>query len=424
MARRAWMVWGLAAGFYLVALFHRMSLGVASLDAQERFDLGPGTIATLSALQLGLYLAMTIPAGLAADRIGPRRALAIGLVLMGAGEIAFGLATSAPLALGGRALVGVGDAFMFLSVLRIAQSWFPAHRYALLASLTGMAGAIGQIGTTVPLGLSLEGAGWTATFAGTGVLTALLALACLRWVRDRPGGAAVGPPAHDAVVATLRAAWARPATRLAFWIHFGLMGPFVAITALWGYPYLVTSQDVAPGTARIWLAVCVAAFGLSAPALGWAAGRAPDLRRPLLAAVAGGTLALWTATLLWPGGAPPAAVILATLVATGVGGAASMLAFDLAREGNPAAVGGSATGLANTGGFTMAVATQLIAGRLLDTGWGDGIPSALLPMLSLMGLALVMSLRLGRRAARVPVGVEGGAGGVVGARAEGVPTPA
>jgi hypothetical protein len=49
--RRAWLVWGLAAGFYLVALFHRMSLGVASLDAQRRFDLSPGTIATLSALQ-------------------------------------------------------------------------------------------------------------------------------------------------------------------------------------------------------------------------------------------------------------------------------------------------------------------------------------------------------------------------------------
>ena len=33
--RGAWWVWGLAASFYLVALFHRMSLGVASLDAQR-----------------------------------------------------------------------------------------------------------------------------------------------------------------------------------------------------------------------------------------------------------------------------------------------------------------------------------------------------------------------------------------------------
>jgi hypothetical protein len=30
-------MWALAAAFYLVAIFHRMSLGVASLDASERF---------------------------------------------------------------------------------------------------------------------------------------------------------------------------------------------------------------------------------------------------------------------------------------------------------------------------------------------------------------------------------------------------
>ena len=198
---------GLAASFYLVALFHRMSLGVASLDAQRRFDLAPGTIATLSALQLGLYLVMTIPAGLAADRIGPRRALAIGLVLMAAGETTFGLATSATPALAGRALVGVGDAFMFLSVLRLAQNWFPAHRYALLASLTGLAGAIGQIGTTVPLGLSLDGAGWTATFVTSGVVTALLrSPACGASAIARPEPPPPGPrrpgarpgPAHAA----------------------------------------------------------------------------------------------------------------------------------------------------------------------------------------------------------------------------------
>ena len=338
-SRRAWVMWGLAASFYLVALFHRMSLGVASLDAQDRFGLSPGTIATLSALQLGLYLLWTIPAGLAADRIGPRRALTIGLVLMAAGEIAFGLATAAPLALGGRALVGIGDAFMFLSVLRIAQNWFPARRYPLLASLTGLAGAIGQIGTTVPLGAALVGIGWTATFAGSGALTAVLALLCMRGVRDHPAPAAAGSVALGAVNrtpvgATLRAAWARPATRRAFWSHFALMGPFIAITALWGYPYLVRSQDVAPATARAWLLVCVAVFGLSAPAFGALAARGhrDRLIRLMVAALA----VAWSATLLWPGGHPPSAVILSALVLTGMAGGCAMLAFDVARAGSPA----------------------------------------------------------------------------------------
>jgi len=395
-ARGAWWVWGLAASFYLVALFHRMSLGVASLDAQRRFDLAPGTIATLSALQLGLYLAMTIPAGLAADRIGPRRALALGLIAMAIGETAFGLASAAPLALGGRALVGVGDAFMFLSVLRIAQDWFPAHRYALLASLTGLAGAVGQIGTTVPLGLSLDGAGWTATFVTSGVITGALAIVCLRGVRDRPAGAPApgtgGAPAHDPILPTLREAWARPATRHAFWAHFGLMGPFVAITALWGYPYLVQSQGLASSTARAWLLVCVASFGAAAPLLGAIVARAPNLRTGLLL---GTTLAVtggWAATLLWPGGHPPAGLIVATLVITGAGGACAMLAFDVARAGNPAHIAGGATGLANTGGFGAAVAVQLAAAGLLGMGAGS-IPVALLPMLGLLLVACIQGAR-------------------------------
>lgn len=395
-ARGAWWVWGLAAGFYLVALFHRMSLGVASLDAQHRFDLSAGTIATLSALQLGLYLAFTIPAGLAADRIGPRKALAFGLLLMAIGETTFGLASAAPFALGGRALVGVGDAFMFLSVLRIAQNWFPAHRYALLASLTGLAGAIGQIGTTVPLGLSLDGAGWTATFVTSGVVTAALAVVCLRTVRDRPEGAvapgAKGAPTHDRILHTLRAAWGRPATRHAFWAHFGLMGPFVAITALWGYPYLVRAQDVAPGVARAWLMICVIAFGASAPLLGAVAGRAPRARTGLLLGATFALTVAWATTLLWPGGHPPAALILGALVVTGIAGACAMLAFDVARAGNPAHSAGSATGLANTGGFTAAVVVQLAAGRMLDMGAGS-IQVALLPMLGLLLLACIQGVR-------------------------------
>lgn len=208
----------------------------------------------------------------------------------------------------------------------------------------------------------------------------MLALACLWGVRDRPGPAGLlAVVRHGRLIATLRAAWARPATRLGFWTHFGLMGPFVALTALWGYPYLVSAQAVAEPTARAWLAACVAAFGLGAPVLGVLVGRAPTARRPLLLGIGGLALGLWTATLAWPGG-PPAAVTVAALVAVGLGGGASMVAFDIARAGNPAAVGGSATGLANAGGFLMAVIVQSSAASLLEwTGAGLGGPSPRCP---------------------------------------------
>ena len=56
------------------------------------------------------------------------------------------------------------------------------------------------------------------------------------------------------MLATLRAAWRQDRTRLGFWAHFGLMTPFVTMTALWGYPWLVEAQGIARGTAATWLA--------------------------------------------------------------------------------------------------------------------------------------------------------------------------
>ena len=74
-------------------------------------------------------------------------------------------------AIAGRALVGAGDACMFLNVLRVAAHWLPPHRYALATALTGVAGSIGQLMTTAPLSAALGDLGWTPTFAASGLLT-------------------------------------------------------------------------------------------------------------------------------------------------------------------------------------------------------------------------------------------------------------
>jgi hypothetical protein len=158
----------------------------------------------------------------------------------------------------------------------------------------------------------------------------------------------------------------------------------VAITALWGYPWLVRAQDVPPATARAWLLGCVVAFGASAPAVGALAARGQ--RDRMIRATAAALAAGWAAALLWPGGHPPAAVVLAALVLTGVAGATAMLAFDVARAGNPSEHAGAAGGLANTGGFTAAVGTQLAAAAVLHLA-DVPIGVALLPMLGMMVVA-------------------------------------
>jgi predicted MFS family arabinose efflux permease len=385
-ANRGWRMWALAAAFYLVAIFHRMSLGVASLDASARFGVSTSAIAVLSTVQFGLYLAMQIPAGLLADRLGPRRSLALGLVAIGAGELVFAFSPTFGDAIAGRALVGAGDACMFLNVLRVAAQWLPRRRYALAAALTGVCGSIGQLVGTAPLSAALGDLGWTPTFAGSGVLTAVLAMLAVRRLEDRPGEA---PAAPAPIGPMLRRLWRSPAIRHGLWVHFALNSPFVTLTGLWAFPYLVQGQGLAPGTAAGLLAFTVIVFGVAAPALAQVAARLPERRGAVASAVALATAAALAVVLAWPGGHPPVGLVALALGLAGISGAASMLAFDLAREAPNA--GASASGMVNIGGFSAAIAAQGAIAALVGAGLDYRV--ALLPLLAIVAAGAVQTLR-------------------------------
>jgi hypothetical protein len=70
VARRAWVMWGLGVFAYTVAVFHRASLGVAGLDAAQRFGISAGVLSLLGVVQLTVYAGMQVPVGVVLDRVG------------------------------------------------------------------------------------------------------------------------------------------------------------------------------------------------------------------------------------------------------------------------------------------------------------------------------------------------------------------
>ena len=398
-ARRAWIVWGLAASAYLVAIFHRMALGVAGLEATERLAIPESSLAYLAALQLLVYLLMQVPAGLAADRLGPRRTLALGLAVMAAGELVFALAHGVGPALAGRALVGAGDALTFLNVLRIAHAWFPARRQGLLAALTGVVGAVGQLAATTPLHLALDGLGWSTTFLAASALTALLVLVPLALLQDRPAGQP--PPAHgdhEPVGRTLAAAWRRPATRHGFFLHLGAMAPFAIVGAVWGVPYMVGSQGMTRAAASAFLLAMVASFAAAGPVIGALAGHDPERQRRLSIVVPTASTIGWGLLVAWPTPQVPRPLLLLVLAVTGAAAGASMLAFEIARREAPPVAAGSATALVNCGGFSGAVLGALAVGALLGVGDGPAATQhAMAPVLVAAAVGAAGSLRHARR---------------------------
>ena len=418
--RGAWGAWALGVSAYLVAVFHRTSLGVASLEAEHRFHIGPSLLATFVAAQLAVYAGMQIPTGAMADRFGPRRMLTVALVCLAAGEALFGWGTDVGTALSGRALVGVGDGLTFLNVLRLVQNWFPATRYGLLTALTSLVGGIGQLISTVPLRLGLLRLGWQATFVGSGAVTA--AVAVVLWLRlpERPpGGPRLALRERPAMRLAVRHAMATPGTWRGTWAHFALTGPYVVFTALWGYPFLVRAQHYSGRAASIDLALVVGCAVASAPLVGMLMVRAPRARGAAVVTSGLVLVAVWSAVLLWPATPAPEALVGVLIVTLGLGGSTSVIAFDLAREANPPERGGAATGVVNIGGFACAVLADLVIGLVLDVvgrrgGGGGDYRLALAVVPCTVALGLVQFWRLGRRARvrpAVPVPSPGGGRG-------------
>ena len=281
-AGRAWAAWGLAVSAYFVAVFHRTSLGVASLEAERRFHTGPSVLATFVAAQLALYAGLQIPRGPWRTASGPAACSPPRSCSWPPARRCSDGGRASATALAGRALVGIGDGLTFLNVLRLVQNWFPASRYGLLTALTSLVGGVGQLVSTEPLRLSLSHLGWVATFVGSaGGHRRRGGRASPLFVRDRPDTAARLPlRERPSMRRAVRHAMRTPGTWQGMWAHFALTGPVRGVHRAVGLslpgPRPSTTRARAPASpSGSWSLSSV----LSAPFVGMLIVRAP--RRPL-----------------------------------------------------------------------------------------------------------------------------------------------
>jgi MFS family permease len=365
--RRALVVWGTALSVYFLAIFHRSSLGVAGLVAADRFDITASQLSTFAVLQLLVYAAMQIPVGVLLDRYGPQRLLIAGAVFMTAAQLGFAFTGTYAGALVARVFVGIGDAMVFISVLRIVASWFPPMRSPLLTSFTAMIGQCGALVAAIPLSRSLASYGWTPTFVGSASVGVLLGALTVLVVRDVPPGAPPSRSAKDVrtVGRDLRLAWQDPGTRLGLWSHFTTQFAANVMGLLWGFPFFVHAEHRTSTEAAALLTLLVGVYMVGGPLIGGSITRHPWLRSTIVLGIISSMTLTWTVVLLWPGDAPLWLLCL-LVVTTGVGGPGSMIGFDLARTFAPASRLGQASGIVNVGGFVASLLTMLGIGVVLD----------------------------------------------------------
>ena len=349
---RAWAVWTVGVVAYVLTVMQRTSLGVAGLDAAARFSVSPGALSAFVFIQVAVYIAAQIPAGLLVDRYGARVMLVVSATLLTAGQLVLSVATALPMAVLARVLVGTGDALVFVSVLALIPRWFPARRVPLLTQLTTILGQIGQILSAVPFVALLHHAGWSVAFSMAAAASGLVAVLALAVVRNAPGGSWVSAPSMSAgeIGRQLRAVWARPGTKLGFFGHMGTQFSMMVFALLWGVPYLVSGQHLSSSAAGALVTLFVICTICIGPVIGVLTMRHPLRRSWLLLAIIGANAVTWTAVLSLSGPAPLWLLIVLVVVLS-AGGPGSVVGFDIARTSNPGSNLGVAQSMVNMGGF-------------------------------------------------------------------------
>lgn len=364
--RRAWSVYAAAVAIYILAVFHRSSLGVAGLLAADRFDIAATELSVFTMVQLFVYAAMQIPVGALLDRFGPRRMLFAGVATMTVAQFAFAFAESFGMGVLARVAVGMGDAMVFIPLLRIVALWFPPVRIPMVTQLTGLLGQTGALVAATPLVAALHHWGWTPSFAVAASVGIVLGIVLLLVVRDSPY------PDHEldrikvrALARTVRHAWGTPGTKLGLWSHFSAQFGSTVFALLWGYPFLVAGQGLSPPTAGLLLMLMTVTAIVTGPIIGGFVTKYPFSRSTLILGIVAAIASVWAVVLLWPGRAP-LWILVVLVVVTAVGGPGSMVGFDLARTFNPPTRVGSATGIVNVGGFFASLSTVTLIGVILD----------------------------------------------------------
>ena len=389
------VAWLIAATFYFYQYVMRSAPSVMMTQIAGGFGIEAAAVASLVGLFYFGYSPFSLVAGVAMDRLGPRKAIPIGAALVAIGALMF--ASGNPTLGGiGRFLQGAGGAFAAVGAMFIGMTYFPPAAAATLAGATQMFGmAGGSAGQFVVGPMISRGLPWTQFWIGLGVIGFAMGAALLlvlpkqeksdnpNWLRE--------------ALSALGLVFSNPQSYLCGAIAGLIFIPTTILDMVWGVRYLQEAHGMDYSTAVMRSAAVPFGWIIGCPLLGALSDKI-GRRKPVIFVSA----LLVLGCLAWalygtPGVLPPYVVGLALGIFSG----AAMITYTIIKEANPAHVGGTATGVINFLNFTFSALLGPVFARLLTRAAAAArtpglahYQAAFRPMLAGVVLAMLLTLML------------------------------
>jgi len=366
----AWFICFTGMLFYCYNYFLRVSPSVMQDSLTQAFHITATQFGALAGFYYWAYTPMQLPAGMIYDRFGARVVLASACLTAVMGLILFISADTYAVACAGRLLIGLGTAFSYIGVLKLASLWLPANRFATVAGLTTATGMTCAALSEKYLTDIVSAIGYKSALHTSVIAGVILCAVILLLVRARPE-TAVEEQNHETQSALtfkqLFSAIIALTKHRQMWL-IGIVGCLLYLPAsvfldLWGIPYLKSAHHLTAEQAVNISDLTFAGWILSGPLIGMISDKIKLRRLPLI--ISGGVAGTLLCVIFYVPG-----LNLTTLsicfFATGFCCGAHPLCFALGKESSPSDICGTAVAATNMLIMAGGAIFQPVVGKLLD----------------------------------------------------------
>src|ERR1700712_5010567 len=163
---------------------NRATLSVANPLIRNDLGLSIADMGLLLSAFLWAYAFFQLPGGALVDRVGPRRLLSVGMTVWSVAQVVGGFVTSFAQFSIARVFLGLGEAPMFSSCVRVVRDWYNVRDRGLPTGIWNCTSSLGPALAPPILTALMIGFGWRWMFASMGILGLIVAAVWFLLYRD------------------------------------------------------------------------------------------------------------------------------------------------------------------------------------------------------------------------------------------------
>ena len=375
-----WIVVLSASLFFFYEFIQLTLFSAINVQLMQAFHLNAPQLGQLSSMYFYTNAIFIFPAGILLDRYSTKKLILAAAILSTLGTLAFGMAHTYFVAAAGRAVVGVGAAFCFLSCIRLASRWFPPSKMALVTGIVVTMAMLGGLVSQTPFALLSNYMGWRNAVMVDVVLGVIITLIVAFFVQDRP------PNGHEAMHADKA-----HLKSLGIWRSIGLVLlnkqnwygglytsllnlPVFVLGALYGIHYLVQVHHLTEVQGSYATTMFFVGVIFGSPIFGWVSDH---IGRRTLPMIIGAILSLIVilALMFIPELSLSLSIFLFFLI--GFTTSSQVLSYPAIAELNPTALTSTAVSIASVSIMLSGVIVQPLFGWLMELNWNGAVVDGL-----------------------------------------------